>query len=326
MTFSVSMRRIDMRKLLVILMTLALLMNVPTAFAEKNTEDLKNMGSDLLAEPNSVYEMNEIESFAEKSNEGTVNVIDDWMIGRDSVSRELETEPFVPKDMDIAELGITEEFGSDAIFGNDGRVTVTWPSVYPYSTIAYMRVIGRCGDSWSGTGFMVGRDRLLTAAHVLVCPEHNAWAKNIDFYFGYKSDNDCRYHYRGKWTAWAGNVFKDHRYSIINDFGCVKLYQNVGDMVGWLGSYWGQTSSFLESNYMQVAGYRSGILRYDTGWVTAYDSSHLTYTIDTVCGNSGGPIFTSKYYAVGINIAFNSNFNIGYRLTSTVKSRLNNLD
>ena len=315
-----------MRKMLVIAMTLALLMDLPAAFAEKNTEDLQNIGSDLLAEPDSVYEINEFESFADKSNEGTVNVIDDWKVGQDSVSGALDTEPFVPKDVDIADLGIGEESGEDAIFGSDNRITVNQPSVYPYSTIAYMKVIGRCGDCWTGTGFMVGRDRLLTAAHVLVCSEHNAWAKNIDFYFGYKSDSDCRYHYRGKWTAWAGNVFKDHKYSIANDFGCVKLYQNVGDKVGWLGSYWSQNSSFLESNYMQVSGYRSGILRYDVGLVTVYDSSHLVYTIDTVCGNSGGPIFTSKYYAVGINIAHNSRFNIGHRLTGTVKNCLNKLD
>ena len=253
-------------------------------------------------------------ALAEERNEGTVIVVDDWGAAEDAVSELVEVEPFVPDSMDRA------------VFGYDGRITVANPSVYPFSAIAYMEMTGACGDTWTGTGFMVSRDRMLTAGHCLRCATHSAWAKTIDFYFGYKNRKNCLYQYIGQWTGWAGNLFEDRQYSTLNDFGCIKLYKNVGDTVGWLGTYWDMPDYSVESSYLYVAGYRDGMLRYDSGMVRAQDATHLTYNIDAVAGNSGGPIFTSDNYAVGIHIAENDAFNIGYRLTTNVKNHMDGLN
>lgn len=256
--------------------------------------------------------------FAEQGNEGIVHIINNWELPADADVPDFpnEVSPFIPENMD------------KAIFGTDNRITVYNPSSYPYSAIAYMDVVGKCGCSWSGTGFMTDKDRLLTAAHCLVCPNHGSWAKYIDFYFGYKNHKNYLYHYNGSWTAWAGNVFKNHSYTTDGDFGCVKLSKNVGNTVGWFGTRWGVSDKKLESMYLYVAGYRDGMIRYDSGWVKAKNSTIFTYDMDDVPGNSGGPVFDSDNYAVGIIIAENylGGYNIGYRLTDNVHFNLYELN
>lgn len=254
---------------------------------------------------------------AEESNEGEVIVIDDLDelddFGEDedgendAPEADEDCQPFIPEQVDRA------------IFGPDNRIRVYEPSVYPFSTIAYMEVRGSCNCSWTGTGFMIGRDRLLTAAHCLVCPRHSKWAKYIDFYFGYKGRKNYLYRYSGHWTARVGNMFRNHTYTTASDYGCVKFDKNVGSTTGWLGTWYGMSNARLESTGYVVAGYRGGALTYDTGYAKKIDGNLMGFTMDTLPGNSGGPVFTGDHYAVGIIIAQSAYRNTAHRLTSSVK-------
>lgn len=248
--------------------------------------------------------------FSQGRGEGGSVRSDEWYTSTDgeSESGAEDGSPYVP----------------ERIFGVDNRFKVKNPSYYPYSAIAYMDVSARCGCNWTCSGFMVGQDTMLTAAHCLVCTKHSSWAKNINFYFGYKNAYDYSYLYNGAWTAWAGNIFSNREYTVNNDYGCIKLRENVGNIVGWFGTRWDYSDSYIKSKYLYVAGYRNGTLRYDSGWVTP-SGDFLTYQMDTVKGNSGGPIYGSDYYVVGINIAENGSYNTGYRLSNTVISELRNL-
>ena len=250
--------------------------------------------------------------FANEDNEGIVNIVDEWKIPPEGFFADYspDQEPFIPENLDRS------------IIGRDDRVTVNNPSSYPYSAIAYLEVTGKCGCSWTCSGFMVNKDRLLTAAHCLLCTDHSSWAKYIDFYFGYKNSRNYLYRYDGKWTAWAGNIFNNRKYTTDDDYGCVKFYKNVGDTTGWFGAHWDMPKSTMESKYLYVAGYRDSVLRYDSGWIDSVVGNEMYYKMDTVPGNSGGPIFTSDYLAVGINIASGGSANIGYLLTDTVRFNL----
>ncbi len=210
-----------------------------------------------------------------------------------------------------------------AVIGADNRVTVSDPSQYPYSAIALMDVEGECSCHWNGTGFMVGPDGvLLTAAHCVYCPEHSKQARKITFYFGYKSSKNYLYKYTGGWTGYVGNTFAGREYSIEKDYAVIKLDKSVVNNTGRFGARWGVGDVELQTTYVTVAGYRDGKLRYDTGYMDVYDNDHSVFLMDMVGGNSGGPIYDSNYYAIGIIIADGTDrygtVNIGYRLTNEV--------
>lgn len=261
--------------------------------------------------------------------EGTVIVVDPpaGMPAADVAQQ--DTQPFIPEGLSKADLIVEEpDDGVDGtVFGVGAvRVTVSNPLEYPYSAIAYMKTHFECGCDKEGTGFMVDRDRLLTAAHCLVCPYHGAWADRITFYFGYKNSKTYAYKYDGRWTAYAGNLFSSKEYIMDWDYGCVKLYEPVGDSVGWFGCSWGLPDNFFYIEYLYIAGYRDAILKYDGGYAAPYGSQHIMYTMDMQPGNSGGPVFTEDYHAVAINIAEDDSFNYGYRLSDYVMDELNALE
>lgn len=246
------------------------------------------------------------------TGEGTVIVSDKPI--EEVVGQEGKAEPFVPDGTD------------KTVFYDDGRITVADTSAYPYSAIAYMVCWGDCECDWTGTGFMVGSDQLLTAAHCLICPTHGKWAKRIDFYFGFRNSRNYKLKYSGSWSALVGNGFDNHEYSVHGDYGCVKLRERIGDQVGWFGTWRDLSDTQLASQYVYVAGYKDGELKYDSGTVSPSTWEHMAYKIDTLPGTSGCPIFTSDYFAIGINIAENSQTNLGYRLSQTVMDGFNQLD
>ena len=200
------------------------------------------------------------------------------------------------------------------VFGTDDRITVENPFDYPYSAIAMLVVKGECGETWTGTGFMIGEDMMMTAAHCLVCPEHGKWAEEITMYFGYRSAKNYALKYAGGWTARVGNTFTDLAYSRRGDYAFIQLKRDVGNQTGWFGkSFRYEDGEFPDPNYY-VAGYREGELKYDVGPVAIWDEDLLQYNMDTLSGNSGCPVFTEDGYVIAINIASDDHYNYGYRL------------
>ena len=225
---------------------------------------------------------------------------------------EFSSAPFIPE-------GEVEK----TIIGADDRVTVKSPGKYPYSAIAYMYVKASCGCDWVGSGFMVSRYCLMTAAHCIVCCTHGKSASQMTLYFGYRSNKDYYYRYDGATTYWYGTNFSngDGTYSYSPhtdwDYAYVKLERPMGDKTGWFGTQ-SRIDSHLSKGTYEVAGYRDGTLKTSQGKVSALNEYQISYTIDTLPGNSGCPIFDSEYYAVGINIAQNDTKNFGRRITTSL--------
>lgn len=206
------------------------------------------------------------------------------------------------------------------ILGSDDRVRVNDPRQYPFSAIARFDVTAECGCNWECTGFMVTRDTMMTAAHCLVCDDHNKWATNITFYFGYRSRHDYLYKYNTYWTAYVGTMFPNG-YTSVNDWGYVHFNENVGDTTGWFGMRY-PSDSELESGWYTVAGYRNGELKYDTGSVRVMDADRMWVDADVLPGNSGSPVFDSENYAVGIWTTYYDNANSGFRLSGKTRNKL----
>lgn len=273
--------------------------------------------------------------FAENpGGEGTVILLDPPAGEPAGYFQAENTEPFVPDHVRVACLAPEPpaETGDEGVIVDgtvfnygDARITVENTDEYPYSAIAYMKMCYTCGCDGTGSGFMVGPDRLLTAAHCLVCTAHSAWADRITFYFGFRDETHYLYKYDGRWTAYAGNLFKNKKYTTDWDYGCMKLEEAVGNEVGWFGYQYGVPDRTLKSTYLYIAGYRFGVLTRDGGYAVPRGRQCIEYTMDMEPGNSGSPVFTADYHAFAINIAENDKVNTGYRLTDYVIDELNKL-
>lgn len=250
------------------------------------------------------------ETAEEENNHGQVHFIE--------ASEEMpeisagQNAPFVPENL-LPE----EDEANKAVIGADNRSNVN-PAKYPYSAICYMEINGKCGHSWTGTGFMIDPDWMLTAGHCMVCTEHDQWADSMTLYFGYRSKSDYLYRYNGQWSAWANNdLFNTDSFGD-NDYAYVKLYKNVGDTTGWFGMRYGMSDAEYEAEWFNVAGYRNGKIKTSIGYAEPYSTNRILHYADTEPGYSGCPVFDDAYYAVAINTAhfLDNSANIGRRITT----------
>lgn len=222
-----------------------------------------------------------------------------------------EYEPYVPEHLE------------KTVFGRDDRTTIKQTNQYPYSAIAYLKVKGQCGCDWTGSGFMVGKSGMVTAAHCLVCKTHNQWVKGMTMYFGYRNDKNYAYRYNEQFTYWYGvNPYATGRYSETNDYAYIKLNKNVGEQVGSFGIRYAQPSQ--DGQVYNLAGYRHGVLKTSSGTVSVYNDLLFKYVIDTEPGNSGCPVFDNEYYAVGINVSHSDTSNYAHRFPSYLVTEMRN--
>lgn len=219
-----------------------------------------------------------------------------------------------------------------AVIGSDDRTTVSNVSQWPFSAIAYLEVNGECGCSWTASGFVGGMaDTVITAAHCLVCPEHSSWAESLTLYFGYKSRKNYLYRYRGEWVAVVGDIFSDNAYSINNDWGIVKLKEDIAAKVGGFGIRYDLPDNQISSCVVNVSGYAQQQMKSGRGLLQVLDDNHIQYDIDMISGNSGCPIYSDDGYALGINIADSHDdqaaqlYNIGFRFNNAVREAIQDL-
>ena len=272
------MRRADrkgknmMKRLTVILLAVALTLTVGSAGGASSEIDLRNMR--FTFPTNSLFG-----DFDQEGAAGTVTPADP-PVSASGEEVPVITEGFVPDRL------------NKVVIGEDDRIQVFDTAEYPFSAIANMKVTGECGENWECTGFMVGKNFLLTAAHCMYCPEHQKWAQNVTFYFGYKSNSNCLMKYTGGWNAVVGTTFPEgYDFSGMSDDWCyVKLEKNVGEETGWLSFRCAADSEINEQGYV-VAGYRNNRLKYCYGEATVSDDHLILFDADDQPGNSGGPIF-----------------------------------
>ena len=242
---------------------------------------------------------------AEETSNGTITEInlDNYAV-EETIDEALE--PFIPENLE------------KKIIGPDDRYSIADPTAYPYSASAYMEVTARCNCSWTGTGFMVAEDVLLTAGHCLYCTDHLSWAESIDFYFGYKNGKNYYHRYNSKWNAWINTDRINGNDKTSNDYGVVKFrYSPPGRTTGWFGMCT-LSDSQLDNSLLQVVGYRNKSLKADHGFVESLHQNIIYHDADTVSGNSGCPIITYQKdgeYTVGIHTAQSTNYNLnmGFR-------------
>lgn len=191
------------------------------------------------------------------------------------------------------------------------------------NAVAYMDIHFSCGCDRGGTGTMVGRYGLITAAHNLYCHQHGSPLQSCAFYFGAISADSCWYEYTGAFRFWAYDTFRNG-YNSVNDIGFVVFPSPVGDTTGWFGC--------KVMNNQDLNGKITREMSYDTNFElqTRYRVLHIrgnkqVYWGDWSNGTEGGPIFFASNgqdngpYLVAVYTARDDEGNgYGRRLTNDV--------
>lgn len=250
------------------------------------------------------------------------------LAGGDDLAQEENVTVIDLAQMPAGEAGEPIEFASEAfipegiekdIIGADNRVTIDNPSVYPYCAIANLHLKWKCGCSGTGTGFLIGADVMMSAAHIACCQYHNEPLSTMTAYFGYRSNKNYAYKYNDKFTFWYNSNFFASSGYVWNDwdYSYFKLNARVGDTVGWLGCA-ARTDENLEMTLVEVAGYRDGVLKTDWDYLHVVNDNVVSYENDTLPGNSGCPVFDSDYYVLAINTSANIQPNYGCRIRGSI--------
>ena len=191
---------------------------------------------------------------------------------------------------------------------------------------AFMDITFNCGCTRYGTGAMVGRYGLITAAHNLYCHNHGQGLKSCSFAFGSKSLNSAWYRYSGKFTYKTYDTFRNG-YSSENDIGYVIFDRAVGDETGWYGITAGSDYD-LNWEYVNVYSYNyKGKLDSLFSQEDVVSSSEVRFE-GYLSGSEGGPVVVNygdgdganaSYYVVAVYTAYdNSGNGYGRRITSNV--------
>lgn len=177
------------------------------------------------------------------------------------------------------------------IFGSDNRVPVADTSRPPWASVGQV-VTFYNSTIRAGTGVMIGRKTVLTAAHVLYDPEFGGWAEYAEFLPGLNGREEPFGVIRSTNlvvpTAWIDR--QDPRY----DYGLVVLEENIGLQTGTLPLAVEDASFFVEQP-LESAGYPSDLggdrMHAVTGTGIRVEGGLLLHTLDTEPGQSGSPIW-----------------------------------
>ncbi|MBO1073002.1 DUF4214 domain-containing protein [Roseomonas marmotae] len=174
---------------------------------------------------------------------------------------------------------------------------------YPYNAVVYITVHWSDGSATRGSGALVGRNDILTAAHLVYAPHKTA--TDINIYPAFDGAD-------GPWGSFTSGAWTTDYYPVGNadgtisrtasasDLALIGIDDALGDRAGWLGM-----TSYAPSSTYELVGYPSEQgtrLTADTGPV-ALSGNPATFDVSGLYhsgGSSGGPLLDDRQHVVGI--------------------------
>ncbi len=183
----------------------------------------------------------------------------------------------------------------------------------PFSAVAQVSVTFPNHKSYVGSGAMIDRFHLLTAAHMLYSPADGGWATSVqvipDKYYSYDPRGYALGTYLRVDPSWRGTIS-----SSVEDVGLVTLNSTIGDYTGWFGFGYNSNNNFFTNQYFETAGYPASNgyngqqMYYSYGRITGEQGTELLSTegnITNIPGQSGSPLwYTPNGCIYGINSAW----------------------
>ena len=114
----------------------------------------------------------------------------------------------------------------------------------------------------------------------------------------------------------------------MDDYGFIRLSENVGKTTGYLGIRYDVPDSELSKESFHVTGYFDGLLKHDAERVQPINEKYLKHFADTVSGNSGCPVYDDNNNVIAINTASKKDASENYavRFTSEIYSLVTSIE
>jgi V8-like Glu-specific endopeptidase len=148
---------------------------------------------------------------------------------------------------------------------------------------------------WSGTGFLVGPDLLLTNHHVIGSDEQ---ARGATATFDYELDEQARM--RATTRVAVGDLLASSESA---DCALVRLDGRPGDTHGWLKLRESPIAVGDRVNIVQHPGGQPKQIALQNNLVEYIDNDVLQYVTSTLPGSSGAPVFDDAWHVVAIHHA-----------------------
>ncbi|GGA87546.1 trypsin-like serine peptidase [Staphylococcus muscae] len=226
------------------------------------------------------------------------------------------TEAPTPTNYDIPQEGLkaiqnNSSLFNEKIIGKDTRTVVKDYLKNPYKKIVLLDIKFK-NNTGTGTGAMINKNTVLTAAHNVYSSELGGFAKNITVYAGLSKSKlpIGQAHVTQKFLQKEWETTGLPKY----DFAILKLDNNLGCKTG----YFSFSQDLSLNQTLQIAGYpgdKGSITQYSgKGTLLSFTNDNLFYDVDTYNGESGSPILNDKNLIIGIHTNGFSNYNYGTRI------------
>jgi glutamyl endopeptidase len=184
---------------------------------------------------------------------------------------------------------VSGPIGTESVIGADTRIR-TYTTYYPARAVALITF-----DAGYCTGWFYGPNVVATAGHCVHSGPGGSWQTNVRVWPGYNAGSSPYGSYPAKWVASVAGWINsgDERY----DYGVVKLSSNVGNTVGWFGSFW-QTAT-LTGLPSTIVGYAGDKAPSKSQWlsvdlVRVTQDRQVFYKNDTFGGQSGSAVWQDR--------------------------------
>ena len=216
----------------------------------------------------------------------------------------------------------------EVIIGTDDRKRIENTMNDPWRRICALRITFPSGQTYRGTGFLIGARAVATAGHCVYLHNQGGWARKVEVIPG--ANGTLKYYGSAVSTTlrsvrgWVTSKKPE------SDYGCVVLPAGAfgGRNLGRFG-FRALDSNALLAKTAVLSGY-PGDKPFAEMWgmrrrIKIVTAKTLVYEIDTVGGQSGAPVYVrhnGQRCVVGIHNYGNSTGNSATRITPAVAERL----